>query len=406
MNQSPLRRFVLGRIEEEGRRQGAPAVTFSDRKISIPGEDIYVANGFWWFISLTSGFFLALPPNAYGVVISPDGKSHNMEGGVHEAPPGLYKLQYVDKHERLDFTAPTSEMTTDGEKLTLKVIVRYRVVDPITALQIERPVETLIEHIEADVAQYIRTHDHTDIADSSENHTGSKLLSFFIQRHNRRLPLSKAISITGIELKEFNGDNEYVQMRRKARIEERKNKFEKEQVEYQQELGVLKAQYKADNEKSMALHTAELEKKEAEHRAEMEKKAVTHRSEIEKREAEHRKEKEEILHQVHIREIELDDRRKHLQRRENEFAKAIDAISATISSGYPMNANIIKTMTDLVAALKEEVNSGPNPAPEPEAAENKPPKSERQPASAASPAGSDKVEKLTNTLLNLLNPKK
>jgi hypothetical protein len=404
MDQSPLRRFVLGRIDEDGRQQGAPTVVFPDRKIASPGEDIYVANGLLRFISLTSGFYLPLPPNAFGVVIFPDGTSHNMDGGVHEVPPGLYKLQYVDKHERLDFTSPISEMTTDGEKLILKVILRYRVIDPLVALQIDKPIETLIEHIEADVAQYIRTHDHTDIADSSENHTGSKLLSFFIQRHNRRLPLSKALSIIGIELKEFNGDNEYVQMRRKARIEERKNKIEREQAEDQQALGILKAQYKADNEKSMALHTAELEKKEAEHKAEMEKKAVTHRSEIEKREAEHKKEKDEILYQVHLSEIDLDDRRTHLQRRENEFAKAIDAISATISSGYPMNANIIKTMTDLVAALKEDANT--NTAPEPEAVENKTSTSEHQPAPTAFPAGSDKVEKLTNTLLNLLNPRK
>jgi hypothetical protein len=384
--QSPLRRMALERIEEAGRRLGAPTVTFSGRKISIPGEDIYVSNSLSRSITLTSGFYLPLPPNAFGVVIFPDGTSQNMEGGVHEVPPGLYKLQYVDKHEHLEFTSPISEMTTDGEKLTLKVIFRYRVVDPIVVLRIEKPVETLIEHIESDVAQYIRTHDHTDIADSAENNLDSKLLSFFTQRHNRRFPLSKAFIITGIELKDFTGDNEYVQMRRKARMDERQNKIEKEQVGYQQELGVLKAQYKAENERNMAEHTAELKKKAAEHKAE-----------IEKMEARHEKETKEILHQVRLREIELDDKRKHLQRRENEFFKAIDAISATFSSGHPMNPSIIKTMTDLVAALREEIDNGSNPTPEPKPSENEP---------SAPSVGSDKVEKLTNTLLNLLNPKK
>ena len=386
MNQSPLRRTVLGKIEKAGRRLGAPTVAFSGRKISTPGEDIYVTYGFLGSIASTSGFYLPLPPNAFGVVIFPDGTSHNMEGGIHEAPPGLYKLQYVDKLEHLEFTSPISEMTTDGEKLTLKVILRYRVVDPIVALRIDRPVETLIEHIEADVAQYIRTHDHTDIADSSENYQDSKLLAFFAQRHNRRFPLSKAFVITSIELKDFTGDNEYVQMRRKARMDERQNKIEKEQVGYQQELGILKAQYKAENEKSMAAHTAELQKK-----------ATEHRTEIEKMEARHEKEKQEILRQVRMQEIELEDRSKHLQRRENEFIKAIDAISATFSSGHPMNAAIMKTMTDLVDALREEIDNGSNPPPG-----SKPSKTEPSTSSASD----DKVEKLTNTLLNLLNPKK
>ena len=394
MNQPPLHGFVLRRIEEVGRRLGAPTITFSGRKISIPGEDIYVANSLVRFITRTSGFYLPLPPNAFGVVIFPDGTSHNMEGGVHEAPPGLYKLQYVDKHERLDFTSPISEMTTDGEKLTLKVVLRYRVVDPIVALRIDKPAETLIEHIEADVAQYIRTHDHTDIADSSENHLDSKLLSFFAQRHNRRFPLSKAFIITGIDLKDFTGDNEYVQMRRKARMDERQNKIEKEQVGYQQELGLLKAQYKAENEKSMAEHTAELRKNAAEHKAE-----------IEKKEARHEKEKLEILDQVRLREIELDNKRKYLKMRGDEFSQVIEAISRTFSSGIPINPNVMKYITDLFDAYKEEIDSesqSTSSAGQKSSASN----NHNAPPSPASPSSSDRVEKLKNILLNLLNPKK
>jgi regulator of protease activity HflC (stomatin/prohibitin superfamily) len=391
MNQSPLHRFALRRIEEAGRRLGAPTVTFSGKKISVPGEDIYVPNSITRFITRTSGFYLPLPPNAFGVVIFPDGTSHNMEGGVHAAPMGLYKLQYVDRHERLDFTSPISEMTTDGEKLTLKVVFRYRVVNPLIALQIDKPAEALIEHIEADVAQYIRTHDHTDIADSSENHLDSKLLSFFIQRHNRRIPLSKAFIITGIELKDFTGDNEYVQMRRKARMDERQNKIEKEQVGYQQELGILKAQYQAENEKNMA-----------EHKAELEKKATEHKAEIEKMEARHKKEKQGILDQVHLREIELDDKRKHLQMRGEEFSQVIDAISRSFSSGIPMNPSVMKYITDLFDAYKEEIDGESQPA---STAGQKSSASANHTPPFASPTASDKVEKLKNTLLSLLNPK-
>jgi regulator of protease activity HflC (stomatin/prohibitin superfamily) len=395
MAQSLLRRLVLNYIEEKGRIEGAPKVTFLEKKISVEGEDMRAGQGWLQWLTLVSAFYLALPPNAYGVVVFPNGTSHNMPGGLHEVPAGLYKIQYVDSHERFDFSSPVSEMTTDGEKLTLKIILRYRVIDPVLALSITRPVETLIEHVETDLAQYIRTHDHGDIADSSDGREYSKLFSFFSERHSRRIPLSQALSITGIELKDFTGDREYVEMRRKARMDERQTKIEKEQAEYLQEFNRLKAQYKADNEKSVAIHTADLEKKATEHRAE-----------VEKMQARHESEKHEILHDVRLREIELDDRSKHLQRRENEFAKAIDAISTTFASGYPMNPNIIKTMTDLVAALKEDVESGAKPTAESKPAEAKPTEGEARAAPPASPTPTDKVEKLTNTLLDLLNPKR
>lgn len=393
MNQPFLRRYVLEGIERRGRRQGAPVVTFPQRTISVEGESIYVADGIRFLITRTSGFYLSLPANAFGVVVFPNGTSHNMEGGVHDVPPGLYRLHYVDKHERLDHSSPISELTTDGEKLTLKVVLRYRVVDPITALRIDRPIENIIEHVEADIAQYIRTHDHSDIADSAEQNQDSKLLSFFIQRHNRRFPLSKAFIITGIELKEFFGDDEYVEMRRKASTEKRKNRIEKEQAALQQELNLIKAQYQVANEKSIADHNAELARKAAEHMVEMGK-----------LEARYEKEKQEIMEQVHLNEIELDDRRKHLQRRENEFAKAVDAISTAISSGYT-NPVVVKTIADLAAALKEDVNSEYRPTSE--LSESKLSTNQKRIATPPiSPAEGDRVEKLTNTLLGLLNSKR
>lgn len=391
MLRSFLHRVILDKITERGQIEGAPIVNFLDRKISVEGEDMYVGQGWLEWLFWIGGFYLALPPNTYGVVVFPDGTSHELRGGLHEVPAGVYQVCYVDRHERTDTSAPVSEMTTDGEKLTLQVILRYHIDNPVLALSIARPVETLMEHIETDVAQYIRTHDHGDIADSSDK-PDSKLFAFFSERHNRRKPLSDAISITGVELKDFTGDREYVEMRRKARMDERQNQIERQQAEYQQELNRLKALHKADNERLAAEHTASQEKK-----------ATEHKVEIEKMEARHQKEKQEILLQVQLQEIDLDNKRKHLQRRENEFFKAIEAISAaTTTSGYPTNPNVIKVMTDLVAALKEGVGSEQAPAVESSSAENKP----SAVATASASAPTDKVEKLTNTLLNLLKPKK
>lgn len=128
-----------------------------------------------------------------------------------------------------------------------------------------------------------------------------------------------------------------------------------------------------------------------------------HLAELETMSAHHQKEMQDIMHQVKLREIELDDKSKHLQRREDEFIKAIDAISNSFSSGYPLNATVIKTMTDLVAALKEEVGSEAKSMAERTAGENKPANGESR-TSPTTPT--DKVDQLTNTLLNLLKPKR
>jgi hypothetical protein len=394
MVKSFIRRIIVDKITEKGQVEGAPIVNFLEREISVEGEDMYVGQGWLEWLFWLGGFYLALPANTYGVVVFPDGTSHNLKGGLHEVPAGVYQVYYVDKHERTDTSAPVSEMTTDGEKLTLQVILRYRVDEPVLALSIAHPVETLMEHIETDVAQYIRTHDHGDIADSSDKQD-SKLFAFFSERHSRRKPLSDAISITGIELKDFTGDREYVEMRRKARMDERQNQIERQQAEYQQELNRLKALHKADNERLAAEHSASLARYDAEHKAEKEK-----------IEAHHEKEMQDILHEVNLRKIKLDDKSKHLQRREEEFLKAIDAISSSFSSGYPTNPNVIATMTELVAALKEGVDDDEKSGSEPTVEENTSSAgNNRSTKPRAVPEVTDKVEKLTNTLLNLLNPK-
>jgi hypothetical protein len=65
-----------------------------------------------------------------------------------------------------------------------------------------------------------------------------------------------------------------------------------------------------------------------------------------------------------------------------------------------MNTSIAKAMTDLINALKEGVESEPNSTGKQSTA------GESRISPPTSPVGADKVEKLTNTLLNLLNPKK
>jgi hypothetical protein len=395
MCQAFLRRVILSRIEERGRAEGAPIVSFPEREISVAGEDVYVGQGWIEWLLMISGFYLALPPNTYGVVVYPDGTARNLQGGMYEVPAGAYRINYIDRHERTDVSEPVSEITTDGEKLTLKIIVRYRVNDPVLALGIDRPIETMMEHLETDVAQYIRTHDHSEIADSADRRD-SRLFTFFSERHNRRTPLSQAIHILGVELKEFSGDREFVEMRRKVRADERQTQLIRQQEEHQQEINRLKAQFKSENDRVTAALSADLNRQAAQQRAE-----------IETIEAKYKREKEEILRQVYLQEIEMENNRKRQDQQFDKIAKAFDAVSQAVSGGYLVNPNALNTVLELVQTLKEEIRSGEISPPASPAEKNTPETGTPHVASPSSPPpGNDKVEKLTNTLLSLLKPKK
>ena len=224
-----FQQLILSRIEQAGRSMGSPTIIFGQKNVIVTGEDLYLSNGLINNLFKTSAFYLSLSENAFGVVIYPDGSAHNMAGGMHMVPPGLYRLKYVDKNERFDFTTPVSETTRDGKKLTITVLVRYRVVDPVVILHINNPIGTLIEHIQADVIQYIHAHNHIDIMNSLDSQMVSKTLSFFNQRHINRYPISRAIIITGVEIKEFLKGAELEDIYNKAKQKEQnQTKYQKD----------------------------------------------------------------------------------------------------------------------------------------------------------------------------------
>lgn len=361
-----LTTLILRNIERSGRNQGSPTIKFDNRKIVVAGENLYAGQSIFLRILKANAFYLPLPSNAYGIIIYPDGTTRNLAGGLHQVPPGLYKLQYVDKHERFDVTAPISEVALDGEKLILTVMVRYRVIEPITALRIDKPIETLIEHLQTDVAQYIRTHKHNDIADSPVANGTSKILSFFVQRHADRFPLSRALAITGIELKEFTGDKEYINIRRNDLIQQQQDEIDKQQLDRKKEIDKLKAEHKA------AIDTINA-------------KAAADQAAL----------RSEILHESNKREIMLDEMRQQSKRRHELVVKAVDAISQALEhSGYARNTAEIKSaIADLLSAIRED---------KPETPQNAPKTGNNHPRTSSN----DKIEDLTSTLLNLLKPKR
>lgn len=362
-----LRRFGLWLIEKKGRKSGSPTVTFDEKEIIVSGEDISVPDNLWRIVSGASAFYLPLPPNTYGVVIYPDGTPRNLAGGLHDALPGLYKVQYVDKHERYDFTAPISEIALDGEVLTLRVLVQYRVIDPLTVLKIDRPIEGLMENIQSDLAQYIRSHNHEDIIDPT--HDMGKVLQYLLQRHMNRHPLSRAIALSGIEVKEFAGDQDYISQRRSNLIQQRQDQIDRAQFDRKKEIERIRAEHKVALDKLNAKAAAE---------------SAALRN--------------EILHESQKRDIMLDDMRQQSRRRHELIVKAMDAISEAMEhSSYSRNASseIKNTISELLTAIGE---NRPDLGTPPPSTNGKSPST--QPGAQSS--GNAKIERLTNTLLGML----
>ena len=197
-----LRKLLLYFIERRGRSFGAPTINFQKNSIVVNGEDIYVDNSILTFITNTHAFYLPLPENAFGVVIYPDGKSVNMAGGLHIVPQGYYKLKYVDKNARFDLTPHISEITKDNRPINVVVLIRYHVIDPVKIIQINYPVTTLLEHVQVDTIQFIRSNYYNNIISTFDTQNKVNFLNYILQQHQTRYTLKNAISIDGVEIKE------------------------------------------------------------------------------------------------------------------------------------------------------------------------------------------------------------
>lgn len=366
-------RLRLWLIEKEGRSRGAPIINFDEREIIVAGEDLDVPDRLLWrLLTSINAFYLNLPQNTYGVVVFPDGSTRNLAGGLHQVASGLYKLQYVDKHERFDFTAPIREIALDGEILTVRVLVQYRVIDPLIVLKINRPIETLMENIQSDLAQYIRSHNHEDIIDPTDAQDMGRVLQYLVQRHLSRHPLSRAIAISGIEVKEFAGDQDYISQRRSNLIQQRQDQIEKSQLDRKKEIERIRAEHKVALDKLNAKAAAE---------------SAALRS--------------EILHESQKRDILLEDLRQQSRRRHELIVKAMDAISEAMEhSSYSRNASseVKNTISELLTAIGEsKFDFGQTSS----TVESSSITNNNHHAK-----GNAKIERLTNSLLNLLNTKK
>lgn len=361
-------------IENRGRAEGLPVLKFDNRKIISQGPEHRVPYDLWYFFTGVSGFYLSVPPNTFGILIHPNGQMQERPvGGIQAVPPGVYKTLFVDLRERSDSTQPVTDIALDGETLSLRLLFRYRVSNPMGIQTIDRPIETLIELLQADLAQYIRTHSHTEITDRGIAREDGQITQYFLERHQTRQNLADAIEIENIELKEFTPDSEYVNLRRNTLMQQRQTQFERQLLDSKNEIERLR---------------------------------TTQRMEIERLTTEANAQttalRDQILRETQRQNIRLETMRTQTQRRHELLVKAVDAVGLAVEhSSYSRNPGEIRNaISNLLDAIKENAPSldevdHQNGNTAPSGATSRP-----------SFTGNQKIEDLTNTLLDLLNPQK
>lgn len=347
-------------LEYWGRRRTAPRYNFRENEIVSPGLVLNVS-------PLLGAAYLNVHPTHYGVVISPDGRIMNIRGGYSPLPPGRYISHYVDKQNRVMLIPRTSEAAADGPQVCLELVVTYRVIDPIKALDVQKAVDTLSIFIQSDLKEFIRSHKYDEIVgDLYGRKVDNDLVVRYIKdQHANRHQMSKLFFIADVVIGYKVGDPQVSQIREKIQINQWQYDADSETQRQNQELG---------------------------------EKVAAQEAVIRRIKAESDANQQEILQKMELQKIELDRARAELQFRQERMSRAMDAIGQAFSSQtYPRDAREVEIIRDLIAALggsadrtAKQASSQDIPAPS---------------GSSGTPA-SDKIDSLTDTLLNWLEHKR
>jgi len=348
-------------VEWWGRQRKSEPVEFPEGQIVVQMQGFKVND-------LLGAVYLNLAPNIYAVITDPDGNYHRVPGGYNQLREGNYGVQFIDKRDRADVLPPISETTLDGARVSFTVYTRYRVIDPLRVLEIDQPLQTYFNTIESDVKEYIRTHKHDDIVDVHDNIDSNHLSRFITQQQSRHPFISRAITLIDIGIKERQGDPELTGMRKTIQVQEKQNRAD----------DALQGQ-----------------------RQELERKLVEQESFVREYKAKAEARIQDILKKVREQEIELDNERRRYQRKQDRNMKALETISRALTApGYPRNPNEIKgIIEELINALKADEAA----ASKPEATPNSKPAEAQASSTPATDKNAEKIENLTNTLLNLLD---
>ena len=200
-------------IEYWGKKHPPNLVSFPERNIIVSEERRRV-----W--SIFGAAFFNADPNAYIVLTSPEGDLIAVKGGYNPLEPGSYLQNYVDKHIRTDTLPEITETTLDGAEIAVSLAVSYHVQDPIKAMRLDNPINTLFSHIQYDSREFIKKHLHDDIL-GRENAIGSDhddLSKYIIHQHNKHHDVARVFTIVEIAVQR-RGDPKLLDIRLQDRQE-------------------------------------------------------------------------------------------------------------------------------------------------------------------------------------------
>lgn len=333
----------------------------------IPEKEIISSEYTFSVSSLTRAKYLRIHPNQYAVSISPVGRMQNMRGGInYPLSPGRYIIHYIDKRNRKEGLPKITETTQDGAKITLAVIITYRVTDPIKALETEKPVETLYSFIQSDLKDYIRSHQYDELVGNGINPIidSNQVALYIKQQHSSRHQISKVFAIIDIAFQEKEGDPKIVELRKNFQVQQREKLAETALFKQKQELEIKVAEQESDIKRIKA---------EAEVR------------------------ENNILQKMKMQEIDLQKARNELQLRQDKWVGALEVFERMLSTPYPRDQREIDLIRELLNELRVMASAG---------AESELEKQKPISAEMGTKKVDDKIDSLTKTLLNLLDRKK
>jgi hypothetical protein len=345
----------LGKVwlEWRGKYKAAPQYKFKDDEIVSPPYLRKVSR-------FSQATFVNLHPTHFGVAIAPDGRMINLKGGYNSLPPGYYNIHYVDKQNRVNYIPRTEDVTLDGFKVAMELVISYRVIDPIKALEVQNPIDTLLRFIQANLKEFIRSHKYEQILGDIDGRKieDDQVIIFIKERHIDRSPLAKLFYIVDVVVKERIGDPKVIEMREKYQI----------------------SQKQLDNQKSLQTMNQELEKKIADQDALIKQikanSAATQQS---------------IIQQMEMQKIELEKARAEFKYRQEIGGKAVDAIVQTLSNQtYPPDSAEYDVIRELLSELS---------APTFQNGEGT--KGSKAPKGSVNTSNPERISELTNKLLNL-----
>lgn len=347
-------------LEFTGRRQTAQRYPFQPNEIVTAGTEFKVS-------LLKNGVYINLHPTHYAVAVGPDGRIIHLRGGYNRLPLGRYLLHFVDRQNRVNRIPLTAETTFDGSQVSLELVVTYRVIDPVRALESQNAVETLLVFIKSDLKEFIRSHRYDEIVGdlNGQKIENERIASYIKQQHASRHQMSRLFFLEEVVIEEKLGDPKVTEIREGFQIQHRQKLVESELLKQKQDL---------------------------------ERKVTDQEALIKQLKAESEANEQRIRQSIEIQKIELETARTELYNRQAKWAKAMEAISQALSSPmYPLDAHAFGIIRDLLTAM------GAAPSRVAEAA----PEQDRYSGNGSPAAGSpEQVDALTNTLLNWIERKR